>query len=343
MSRIPALRQLEVRPAAFLPKRAPLLRVVPNESKSIDLFERPNAVAIVCAKNEGPRIANVLSALKGVLPVLVVDDGSTDDTAAVAKAHGATVVSLPKNVGKGQAMYMGTMMCGFADRIMFLDADLTGLRADHVRKLLDSLDQKPDLGMVVGLRDYGEKKNESDRNMPLISGERVVRREVLRAMPKHGWDGYAVETWLNHTCASLDYDIGTVVLDGVFIVYKWEKNAAKGVAEMADMAANVVLANEQAATNELRVAPRPPSMASRGMSTEEVLDEFTKSIVKASAPYVREHVWTPEARAQIGAEMGKRIARPIWVVGAVFVGVYVGFFAGISVTLIGLLHHRKVV
>lgn len=225
-----ALRQLQVRPVIRAPQsRVPLMQVVrkPEDEGNPNLFERPNAVAIVCAKNEGPRIGVVLSALRGVVPVLVVDDGSTDDTAVVAKAHGATVLSLPRNVGKGQAMRIGAQTCSFSDRIVFLDADLTGLRPDHVRKLIDSLDQKPNLGQVCAMRDYGPEKNDGDRNGLLITGERVIRREVLRAMPPEAWDGYGVETWLNHVCESMGYDTGTVVLDGVFIVYKWKRTAPK--------------------------------------------------------------------------------------------------------------------
>lgn len=344
---LPVLRQLEVRPVPVkLPAPLQLVRQQPSQQVT-HLHERPNAVAVVCAKNEGPRIGAVLSAISRVLPVLVVDDGSSDDTAAVAKAHGATVLSLPKNVGKGQAMLAGITACGFADRVMFLDADLVGLTAEHVRTLLDALDQKPNVGMAVGLRDHKARTLPSDsperkayaaasRNMPLITGERVVRREVLRAVPREAWDGFGIETWLNHVCASMDYDIASVVLDGLYIVSKWEKDGPRGVVDMADMAANVVLAHERAALGQVKIAPRPASMAARGMSSEQVLDMLSQSLVRASEPYVKEHVWTTEARRDLGHAIGNKLARPVWVLGAVAVGAYVGFFAGLSVTIVGL-------
>ena len=346
---LPVLRQLEVRPVPVkMPAPLRLVRKAEGaDAKQPNLHERPNAVAIVCAKNEGPRIGAVLSAISPVLPVLVVDDGSTDDTASVAKACGATVLSLPKNVGKGQAMLAGITACGFADRVMFLDADLVGLTANHVRTLLDALDQKPDVGMVVGLRDHkartlpeGSPERRAfaaaSRNMPLITGERVVRREVLRAMPREAWDGFGIETWLNHVCTSMDYDIASVVLDGLYIVSKWEKDGKRGVVDMADMAANVVLAHERAAVGEVKISPRPASMAARGMTNEQVLDMLSQSLVRASDPYVRAHVWTPDARRDIGEAVGKKLARPVWVIGAVAVGAYVGFFAGITVSIVGL-------
>ena len=58
--------------------------------------------AIVPAYNEGPRIAAVLDVVrqsKMVDEILVVDDGSSDDTAEVAAAHGAKVVRMGHNFG----------------------------------------------------------------------------------------------------------------------------------------------------------------------------------------------------------------------------------------------------
>lgn len=62
-------------------------------------------LAIVPAHDEGPRIGAVVEALVGQgLPVLVVDDGSTDDTAQAARAAGARVLTLTPNRGKGAAL-----------------------------------------------------------------------------------------------------------------------------------------------------------------------------------------------------------------------------------------------
>lgn len=62
-------------------------------------------LAIVPAHNEGPRIGAVVRALVAQgLPVLVVDDGSSDDTADAARAAGARVLSLTPNRGKGAAL-----------------------------------------------------------------------------------------------------------------------------------------------------------------------------------------------------------------------------------------------
>ncbi len=49
-------------------------------------------LALIPGYQEGPRIAAVVERARAFLPVLVVDDGSTDDTAAQAEAAGATVL-----------------------------------------------------------------------------------------------------------------------------------------------------------------------------------------------------------------------------------------------------------
>ena len=67
-------------------------------------------VAIVPAYNEAGAIGDVVDSINAASPaydVVVIDDGSHDDTAAIARAHGAAVVSLPYNIGIGGAVQTG--------------------------------------------------------------------------------------------------------------------------------------------------------------------------------------------------------------------------------------------
>jgi len=64
-------------------------------------------LALVPAWNEAPRVGPVVEATRAYLPVLVVDDGSHDETSAVAEAAGAIVVRHPQNQGKGVALMTG--------------------------------------------------------------------------------------------------------------------------------------------------------------------------------------------------------------------------------------------
>jgi glycosyltransferase involved in cell wall biosynthesis len=70
-------------------------------------MDEPRIVALIPGYQEGPRIAAVVEAAARYLPVTVVDDGSTDDTAAQAEAAGATVLIQRPNAGKGAALRAG--------------------------------------------------------------------------------------------------------------------------------------------------------------------------------------------------------------------------------------------
>jgi glycosyltransferase involved in cell wall biosynthesis len=66
-----------------------------------------NILALIPAYNEAGHIASVVAGARQHLPVLVVDDGSRDATAALAQSAGATVVSQRPNAGKGAALKLG--------------------------------------------------------------------------------------------------------------------------------------------------------------------------------------------------------------------------------------------
>ena len=151
---------------------------------------------ILPAKNEAEGLRSVLPALRACLPdaeVIVVDDGSTDDTAAVAAAHGARVLSSPYPMGNGAAIKRGARAAG-GDILVFMDAD-----GQHdpawIPKLLEKLEEGYD--MVVGARDWAGQAGVS-RGMAnafynwlatrmtgypvkdLTSGFRAVRAERFR-------------------------------------------------------------------------------------------------------------------------------------------------------------------
>ena len=85
-------------------------------------------IAIVPAYNEEGAIGGVVDAihaLDGSFDVVVVDDASTDATAAVARAHGAEVLRLPINLGIGGAVQTGfrAALAGGYERAVRLDGD----------------------------------------------------------------------------------------------------------------------------------------------------------------------------------------------------------------------------
>jgi glycosyltransferase involved in cell wall biosynthesis len=113
-------------------------------------------LAIVPALNEVDVIARTVGELRQFAPdfdVLVVDDGSTDGTAAAAAAAGAEVVRLPYNLGIGGAMqtgYVYAMEHGY-DVAVQLDGD--GQHdAREIRQLLARLQSGDGINMVTGSR-----------------------------------------------------------------------------------------------------------------------------------------------------------------------------------------------
>ncbi|MBG6065884.1 glycosyl transferase family 2 [Micromonospora ureilytica] len=112
---------------------------------------------IIPALNESGSIADVVGEVRGELPgvdVLVVDDGSTDRTAAVAAAAGAKVAKLPYNLGVGGAMRLGYRYARDHDYEVAIQIDADGQHDPrYVPKLVDLLD---DNDLVIGARFAGE-------------------------------------------------------------------------------------------------------------------------------------------------------------------------------------------
>lgn len=109
---------------------------------------------VVPAFDEEAGIAVTLRELRSVLPglgrpwqLLVVDDGSTDATAELARREGADVVRLPRNRGYGAALKAGIAKARY-ELVVITDADGT-YPADAIPALLA---QAPDFDMVVGAR-----------------------------------------------------------------------------------------------------------------------------------------------------------------------------------------------
>jgi glycosyltransferase involved in cell wall biosynthesis len=108
--------------------------------------------------NEGPRIGGIVQQLAGLHPsldILVVDDGSVDDTADAAAAAGAAVVRLPFNLGYGAALQTGykyALEQGY-DRLVQMDGD--GQHPpEQVIHLLGALDED-EVDLAVGSRFLG--------------------------------------------------------------------------------------------------------------------------------------------------------------------------------------------
>ena len=166
-------------------------------------------VALIPAYQEGPRIGAVVETARAHLPVVVIDDGSSDDTAARAEAAGATVVHQLPNAGKGAALRAGfrhALDRGYAAAVT-LDAD--GQHdPDEIPAFLDVFrERRPEL--VIGKRAFGEMppvrrlsntlggltlSAALGRNVPdNQSGYRLIGRVLMRAMLESDESGFEFE------------------------------------------------------------------------------------------------------------------------------------------------------
>jgi glycosyltransferase involved in cell wall biosynthesis len=158
---------------------------------------------ILPAKNEAEGLRRTLPGVRELLPeaeVIVVDDGSSDATALVARELGASVLSAPYSMGNGAAIKRGARAAG-GDVLVFMDADGQH-NLDCIAPLLARLDEGYD--MVVGARGWDGQASvgrglanglynrlaswmTNHRVADLTSGFRAVRaakfREFLHLLP----------------------------------------------------------------------------------------------------------------------------------------------------------------
>ena len=123
------------------------------ETKAIAEGTAPKVSIILPARNEAVGLSTFLPALVAAFPeaeIIVVNDGSTDATAEVARLHGATVLSHPYSMGNGAAIKSGARNAR-GSILVFMDADGQH-KVEDVSRLLEKLDEGYD--MAVGARHW---------------------------------------------------------------------------------------------------------------------------------------------------------------------------------------------
>ncbi len=150
---------------------------------------------IIPAYNEERHLSGVLAPLKEIAEIsqiIVVSDGSLDNTAQVALQWNVDVIDLPVNVGKG-----GAMAAGFYEAkeevILFLDADLIGLTIQHIYDLIIPI-LVDEADMTVGVFERGRITTDMAQVVaPFLSGQRCLRRKWLKHINEWADAGFGIE------------------------------------------------------------------------------------------------------------------------------------------------------
>jgi glycosyltransferase involved in cell wall biosynthesis len=195
-------------------------------------------IAIIPAYNEEKNIGHVLSVLTDVAlikKVIVVSDGSTDDTVNVAKSYGVEIIELKENRGKGGALKAG--LDNFqADVVLFMDADLLGLTEKHVLNLVEPV-INDEADMTIGIFEKGRIATDLAQKMaPYLSGQRALKFSLLEKISDLDVARFGVELALNRFMESSNIRVKEVLLYDMSHVMKEEKMGVwKGMAARMKM------------------------------------------------------------------------------------------------------------
>lgn len=189
-------------------------------------------LALIPAYNEGERVAGVVRGALAALPVLVVDDGSRDDTAAFAAAAGAEMLYQRPNQGKGAALRAGfryALEQGY-DAVITLDADGQHDPAELPAFLDLYAAQQPDL--IIGERQFTRMpfpRNLSNTlgrwlfswalGQPVRdnqSGYRLISRRLMQATLLSREQGFEFEVEMIVTCVQQGYRLAGVPIRTIY-------------------------------------------------------------------------------------------------------------------------------
>ena len=176
---------------------------------------RSDVAALIPAYEAGKTVADVVAGVRAhVARVIVVDDGSRDDTAARAEAAGAEVLRHPENAGKGAAILTGfrALAADGIARALTMDADGQHL-ASEVSILLAASDAAP-AAIVVGVR---RKEGHTIRPINRFGNwiaDQLLRLIAGRTLPdtQSGFRIYPVAETLALGAQGTRYDFETEVL-----------------------------------------------------------------------------------------------------------------------------------
>jgi len=225
------------------------------------LSDLPRLCVILPAYNESEGMGGVLAVLRQVpelSEIIVVDDGSQDDTAQITR-HSAIqdprirLMQQPVNQGKGQAIFIGAAATR-APVLLLLDADLMDLKPQHIKDLVEPvLSGRAD--MSLGLFRSGHIITDlSHWATPWLSGQRCLKTDLLHNIDIQAAAGYGFETALTISSHQEHARIQVVFLTGVWHPpSEFHRGFLKGVVQRARMYSHIFRAWRMAKRSQIRL------------------------------------------------------------------------------------------
>ncbi len=187
---------------------------------------------IVPAYNEGSHIGSVVQQATKILPTLVVDDGSKDNTSSIARENGAQVFVQSPNQGKGEALKRG-----FKEAIILNSDFVITLDADGQHDVLEatkfiSLFEQDDLDLIIGYRNFSKMPFPRRvantiggwafswaMGMKILdnqSGYRLLSRRLVDKVLQSKEAGFEFEVDVIAACIQENYAIGWVPIRTIY-------------------------------------------------------------------------------------------------------------------------------
>jgi polyisoprenyl-phosphate glycosyltransferase len=202
--------------------------------------------AIVAAYNEENTIGDVLRALTHsplIDEVIVVSDGSTDETVNVSRSFNVRTVALRENRGKGYAMRVGVDYAS-NDVLFFADGDMLNISDRHIEALVIPV-LRNECDMNIGVRHRGPMLDYLHLKMqcgPVLSGIRVMKREVFECVPSQYQAHFKIEAALNCFCSRNGFrQQHTIIHDLGHVIKESKRGLADGLRSRWRMSREVFL------------------------------------------------------------------------------------------------------
>jgi glycosyltransferase involved in cell wall biosynthesis len=191
-----------------------------------------NGCVLIPAYNEQVHIGDVIQSSKKFLPVIVVDDGSQDETVRIAEQNGARVFKQVPNQGKGAALRRGfqeAMSQGY-EFVITLDAD--GQHAPHEILAFLSEWKKAKTDLIIGYRNFSQmpfiRKFSNSTGTYLFSravgrkildnqsGYRLISQPLMNLLLDSKEQGFEFEVEMIVTCIKNELKLGWVPISTIY-------------------------------------------------------------------------------------------------------------------------------